>query len=289
MRKPEKPDYQKSGIIDVGGGMRGIYAAGAFDRCIDDGIVFDLAIGISAGSANVASYVSGQRGRNIAFYADYTQRPEYMSARNFIHDGSYLNMDYIYGTLSNEDGENPFDYDAFVASPTEVLVGTCVAETGETHYFTKSDFKRNEYKPMMASSSIPFVCKPYTIDGVDYYDGALGDTVPLEKAYEWGCTKVVLVLTKPADSLRKAGKDVVLARMIQGRYPEAAERLYKRAERYNFGVELAKALEEDGLCLVLAPDDTCGVDTLTKDPVAMMELYAKGYDDAGKIKGFLGK
>lgn len=278
---------QKTGIIDVGGGMRGIYAAGVFDRCIDDGIVFDLAIGISAGSANVASYVSGQRGRNIAFYADYTQRPEYMSVHNYLHDGSYLDMEYIYGTLSNDDGENPFDYDAFVASPTDVLVHACEAKTGNGHYFKKTDFKRNEYTPMMASSSIPFVCKPYEIDGIEYYDGALGDTVPLEKAYEWGCTKVVLVLTKPADVLRKAGKDIVLARMIQGKYPEAAERLYKRAERYNFGVTLAKVLEEDGLCLVLAPDDTCGVDTLTKDPVAMMELYAKGYDDAARIKEFL--
>lgn len=287
MKKPENSKHEKSGIIDVGGGMRGIYAAGVFDRCIDDEIVFDLAIGISAGSANVASYVSGQRGRNIAFYTDYTQRSEYMSAHNFLHDGSYLDMDYIYGTLSNEGGENPFDFDAFMASPTDVLVHACEAETGKGHYFGKSDFKRNGYTPLMASSSIPFVCKPYTINGTEYYDGALGDTVPLEKAYEWGCTKVVLVLTKPADALRKAGKDVVLARMIQGKYPEAAERLYKRAERYNFGVALAKALEEDGLCLVLAPDDTCGVDTLTKDPIAMMELYAKGYDDAGKIKGFL--
>lgn len=278
---------QKTGIIDVGGGMRGIYAAGVFDRCLDDGIAFDLAIGISAGSANVASYVSGQRGRNITFYADYTQRPEYMSIHNYLHGGSYLDMDYIYGTLSNDDGENPFDYDAFIASPTDVLIHACEAKTGNGHYFGKDDFKRNEYTPLMASSSIPFVCKPYIIDGVEYYDGALGDTVPLEKAYELGCTKVVLVLTRPADVQRKAGKDIVLARMVQNKYPEAAERLYKRAERYNFGVALAKALEEDGLCLVLAPDDTCGVDTLTKDPIAMMELYAKGYDDAAKIKGFL--
>lgn len=289
MAETGKPKQDKYGIIDVGGGMRGIYATGVFDRCIDDGIVFDLAIGISAGSANVASYVSGQRGRNIAFYADYTQRPEYMSAHNFLHDGSYLDMEYIYGDLSNEDGENPFDYDAFVSSPTDVLVGACEAETGKTHFFDKSDFKRNSYTPMMASSSIPFVCKPYEISGVKYYDGALGDTVPLEKAYEWGCSKVVLVLTKPINEPRKSGKDVILARMIQRKYPEAAERLYKRAERYNFGVALAEALQEDGLCLIVAPDDTCGVDTLTKDPVAMMELYAKGYDDAGKIKPFLKK
>lgn len=280
-------NQKKAGIIDVGGGMRGIYAAGVFDKCLDDGVIFDLAIGISAGSANISSYVSGQRGRNITFYTDYTQRPEYMSARNFLHSGSYLDMEYIYATLSNDDGENPFDYDAFVASSTDVLVHACEAKTGRGHYFTKDDYKRNDYRPMMASSSIPFICKPYEIGGIEYYDGALGDTVPLEKAYEWGCEKVVLILTKPIAIPRKPGKDIVLAQMIQRKYPEAAKRLRSRAQRYNFGVELAKALEEDGLCLIVAPDDTCGVDTLTKDPSAMMKLYAKGYNDASKIKSFL--
>ena len=31
----------KLGVVDVGGGLRGIYAAGVFDRCLDAGIRFD--------------------------------------------------------------------------------------------------------------------------------------------------------------------------------------------------------------------------------------------------------
>ncbi|MBQ1390429.1 MAG: patatin-like phospholipase family protein, partial [Firmicutes bacterium] len=50
------------GIVDVGGGTRGIYGAGIFDYCLDQGIRFDLVIGVSAGSANGASYIAGQRG-----------------------------------------------------------------------------------------------------------------------------------------------------------------------------------------------------------------------------------
>lgn len=41
----------KTGIVDVGGGLRGIYAAGVLDYCMDKGIRFDLGIGVSAGSA----------------------------------------------------------------------------------------------------------------------------------------------------------------------------------------------------------------------------------------------
>lgn len=43
----------KTGVIDTGGGMRGIFATGVLDSCIERGIWFDLGIGISAGSANV--------------------------------------------------------------------------------------------------------------------------------------------------------------------------------------------------------------------------------------------
>ena len=36
------------GVVDAGGGYRGIYAAGVLDYCLDHGIQFDLGIGVSA-------------------------------------------------------------------------------------------------------------------------------------------------------------------------------------------------------------------------------------------------
>ena len=57
----------KTGIVDVGGGLRGIYAAGVFDWCLDQKILFDLCIGVSAGSANVVSYIADKGGEITAF------------------------------------------------------------------------------------------------------------------------------------------------------------------------------------------------------------------------------
>lgn len=51
----------KLGVVDVGGGLRGVYAAGIFDFCLTEGIGFDVCVGVSAGSANIASYAAGQR------------------------------------------------------------------------------------------------------------------------------------------------------------------------------------------------------------------------------------
>lgn len=72
----------KTGIIDAGGGLRGIYGAGVLDRCMEEGVQFDCCIGVSAGSANMCSYVAGQHGRNKPFYQDYSFRKEYMSVGN---------------------------------------------------------------------------------------------------------------------------------------------------------------------------------------------------------------
>lgn len=80
-------------------------------------------------------------------------------------------MDYVYGTLSNHDGENPLDYAALRDNPKEFVVVAANAKTGEAKYFDKRDIRQDDYNVFKASSSIPFVCKPYFIHGVPYYDG----------------------------------------------------------------------------------------------------------------------
>ena len=54
------PDM-KTGLVVEGGGMKCAYSAGILDRFLDEHITFDYCIGVSAGSANVASYLAGQR------------------------------------------------------------------------------------------------------------------------------------------------------------------------------------------------------------------------------------
>ena len=277
----------KTGIIDVGGGFRGIYACGVLDYCMDQKIQFDLGIGISAGSANLASFIAGQRGRHFIFYTEYGLRKQYASVGNFIRKRSFIDMDYVYGTLSNHDGENPVDYGALRDNPMEFIVVAANAETGEAKYFDKRDIRQDDYNVFKASSSIPFVCKPYFIQGTPYYDGALGDPVPVEKAFAMGCDRVVLLLTKPENVLRTPEKDEKLAARICKKYPNAAEKLRQRANRYNEGIALAQEYARQGKVRIVAPDDTCGVSTLSRDPADMKRLYDKGYADGEKVKSFM--
>lgn len=273
----------KLGIIDVGGGLRGIYGAGVLDRCLEEAVRFDCCIGVSAGSANMTSYAAEQHGRNKPFYLDYSFRKEYMSVGNLLRKHSYLDLDYVYGALSNAGGENPLDYPALMANPTEVVIVAADARTGRPVYFTKNDLRQDDYRPLMASCCIPVVERPYFIDSVPYYDGGLADPVPLKKAFSMGCDRVALILTKPIAPEPTGSRDQKLSWLLRRRYPAAARGLALRAERYNKTVRSALKLEQDGRVCVIAPDSTEGMSTLTKDKDSLEKMYQKGWRDADRL------
>ena len=274
------------GVVDVGGGLRGIYGAGVFDYCMDHHIRFDYCIGVSAGSANILSYAANQRGRNYDYYIRYSFRKEYMSAGNFIRSGSYLGMDYIYGTLYNAGGERPLNYPAVVRSRLPLRIVATSARTGEPVYFTQSDLKQDCYDVLKASCSLPVVNHPYMIGGEPYYDGGISDPIPVGKALRDGCDRLVVILTKPRGS---AGDDRVtrfFSRFIRGKYPKAAERMGLCNALYRTQLEELGTLERDGRALVIAPKSIYDMGTLTKDAKILQRLYDDAQEDARAIDGF---
>ncbi|RYQ25118.1 patatin family protein [Bifidobacterium pseudolongum subsp. globosum] len=274
-------------IIDVGGGFRAIFGAGVLDRCLEEGIAFDHCYGVSAGSANLTSFLAHQHGRNHTFYTQYAFRKEYASVNSFIHNHNFANLDYVYGTLSNHDGENPLDYEAFAANPAQFTVVACDARDGSTKYFTKDDMHYDDYDVLKASSAVPVACQPYVIDGVPYFDGGIADPVPVQKAIDDGCDRIVLVLTRPKDVIREQHKDAAPARILRRSRPEAAERLLERYATYNTEVAVAKQYEAEGKVLILAPEELYGLSTLSKTYEGLERMYRAGYGQAGRIAEFL--
>jgi len=156
-----------------------------------------------------------------------------------------------------------------------------------TVWSVMSYISQDDYSVMKASSAISFVCYPYPVGDTLYYDGALADPVPIEKAFGMGGDNVVVLLTLPVDTVRTSDRDIKLAARIRKKYPLTAEKLAQRAKRYNEGVTLAKSYANDGKALIVAPDDTCGVNTLSRDAGALNRLYEKGYRDGAKIVPFM--
>lgn len=275
------------GVVDVGGGLRAIYGVGVFDYCMDQGIAFDYCAGVSAGSANLASYLAGQRGRNYRFYTQYAFRREYMSFHNYIRRGSYIDLDYVYSALSNSGGEDPLDYAHLAGTPAQFIVVATDAQTGRSRYFSKSDMAQDKYDVFKASSALPVFCCPYRIGESVYYDGGISDPVPFERAFADGCDRVVVVLTRPVHYRRDGKSDARLSRLLRRKYPAAGEALRLRFQTYNHAVDRLEQAAASGRALVIAPDDCCGMDTLTKNRESMERLYQKGYADASKIAEWL--
>lgn len=278
------------GIIDVGGGLRGIYAAGVLDSCIDSGIHFDYAVGVSAGSANLSAFLAGQRGRNVSFYTNYSFRREYMSWHNFFRKKNYVDLDYVYGTLSNSGGEYPLDFGAIQKSGTVFKIVATEVETALPHYFdARVDMDWDDYGAISASCALPILNRPYLFRGNRYFDGGLSDPIPFHLAAEAGCDKIVVILTRPKDFYRLRSADQKYILPLKIRYPEIANAMRNRAELYNTQLDEAKELERQGKALIVAPDSIEGMKTLTKDYDVLVDMYSKGLKDGKKIPEFLEK
>lgn len=269
-----------TGILDVGGGMRGIFGAGITDCLLDEKVYLPYCIGVSAGSANLISYIAKQRGRNYRFYTRYAMRPEYMSLKNFLKKRSYFDLDYVYGTLSVTSGEDPVDYDAFFRAEQTLITVATRADNGKPQYFTNADFHTDDLSPLKASCAIPGVCKPYKVGDSLYFDGGVADPVPVEKALADGCDRLLVVLTKPLDFVKKPEHFRAAYSRALRAYPQIVEELETRAEVYNRGVEKARALASEGKAVILAPAGGYHVTAFTKDEKKLERLYREGYEAA---------
>lgn len=275
-----------TGVIDVGGGNRGAFGAGVLDYCLDHGIVFDYCIGVSAGSANCTSYIAGQRGRNLRFYTKYNISREAVSIRNGLRNHSMLNLDYIFRTVSDEDGEDPLNYEAFARSGQICKIVTTDAQTGNPVFFDKQDVRKNDYGVLSASCNLPVVNRAYIFRGREYYDGGLSDPIPVRYAFDDGCDKVVAILTLPKDYFRSSQDDKRAARLLRA-YPKIRERIINRASLYNRELEELLRLEKQGKVLIIAPHAKADMDTLGKNKAVIESLYREGYQSAEKILDFL--
>ena len=210
-----------------------------------------------------------------------------MSLSNFIFGGSYFNLDYIYGTLGNSDGENPLDYEAYQNNKADFFVVAEDAATGNAVYFTRNDIKKDDCRVLMASSSIPGINKPYNIGGKLYFDGALADPVPIQKAFIEGCDRVVLLLSKPMDEPIDYQTDVFLANLIRSQYPVSANKLMLRAEKYERSIALANQYASMNRLLFIAPEETFGITATKRTKQGIESLYAHGKEEGKKISAWL--
>ena len=281
----------KTGLVVEGGGMKCAYTAGILDGMLDERMNFSYAIGVSAGSSCLASFLAGQSDRNRRFFVEYVNDPRYISFENFRKTGNYFGLDYIYGEMSNSDGIDPLDYPAFEKNKTAFQVVATDAKTALPHYFNKDDVAQDDYRVFMASCAIPAACKPVAFGDALYFDGGVSDPLPIRHATAEGCDRIVIVMCRPRDIVRSTQKHKMLLSVALRKYPDIHEAILYRHKYYNDSLQFARKLEAEGKVMIIAPKEALPVDTYTKDAAVLQGIYETARSDfedvQEKLKEFL--
>ena len=250
-------------------------------------LTFAYCIGASGGAGNLASYLAGQRGRNLRFFTEHIHSPGYFGLRSFLKTGNLFGLQYIYGTLTNSTGKDPLDFPTLKNNPAEYEVVVTNALTGKAEYFGKETMAQDDYRLIMASSAIPAACRPVELNDIPYFDGGLSDAIPVSRALEKGCDRLVVILSKMRDYVRKPQGMRFLYTMRCHQYPQIISLIDHRHIAYNQNLQEVFALEREGKAFVFAPSHPIHVGTYSMNEQSERDLYALGMEDFNKQKDAL--
>ncbi|MDR0903636.1 MAG: patatin family protein, partial [Ruminococcus sp.] len=240
-----------TGLVLEGGTLRGLFSAGVMDSFLENNIEFPYIIGVSAGIANAASYVSKQYGRTLFYLQKYRNDKRYMSVQNLLREGAYFGLDFAFNTIPNE--LVPFDYETFFQYKGKLIAGVTSAETGKMVYLDELRDNRT-WDILRASCALPGYFPAIRLYGKEYYDGGLRCSIPYAKALNDGCDKLVVVLTNPEGYVRKLKPSyVAMAELLKRKYPALEELFLTRYKVYNRQIEHINALEKEGRAIVFRP------------------------------------
>ena len=265
----------KTGLVLEGGGIRGIFSAGALDVLMEEGIEFDGGIGVSAGAAFGCNYKSRQPRRAIRYNLKYAKDPRYSSMRSLLSTGDLFNAQFCYHEIPEK--LDPFDWKAFRENPMEFYLVCTDVETGKPVYHlcdNDGDYEMLEW--FRASGSMPMVSRVVELGGYKLLDGGISDSIPLRFMEEQGYERNVVILTRPAGYAKHSSKMMgVMSRALKD-YPETVKALENRHVMYNQEVAYVRKREAGKYALVIRPDSEIDVGRVEHDRIKIREAYKAG-------------
>lgn len=279
----------KTGLILEGGAMRGMFTAGVMDVMMENDIVFDGAIGVSAGAAFGCNYKSKQIGRAARYNMKYCDDKRYCGIGSLIKTGNIFSTDFAYGEVPMK--KDIFDFYTYKNNPMEFYVVCTDIESGEAVYHRYDDFSDHGFDWIRASASMPLVSEIVEIDGVKMLDGGVADSIPLKYFESIGYDRNVVILTRPGDYRKKKNNIIPLIKLKYKKYPEFVKAMEERHIKYNETLEYIAAEEQKGNVLVIRPDEALPVGRIERNRDNLKAAYEIGRNTAirklDKVKKFL--
>ena len=264
----------KTGLVLEGGGMRGVFTSGVLDTFMKHDLYFRYIVAVSAGACNGMSYVSRQPRRARISNIDYLARYKYIGIRHLVTQGCIFDRELLYDKFPNQ--LLPFDFDEYFkhAKDFEMVTTNCL--TGKTMYLSETSDRQRSLDIVRASSSLPYVSKIVTVDGIPMLDGGIIDSIPINRAIETGHEHNVVILTRNKD-WRDTGKDRKVPAFIYKNYPRLRVALSHRHVVYNQQIDLIDRLEAEGKITCIRPMRPMEVGRIENDVEKLERLYEEGF------------
>lgn len=189
---------QRTAFVLAGGGSRGAVQVGMLEELIRRGIRADRVFGASVGAINGAAYAGNPTPAGAEQMADIWRAVKgtdifprgtfdgpwaFLQKRAAVHANSGLRAIIEAG----------IDYDDLEDAAIPIEVVTTSLTDGRERWLARG----RAVDAILASSAIPSIFPPVTIDGDVLVDGGVVNNVPISRALSAGCDRIYVLLCGP--------------------------------------------------------------------------------------------
>ena len=270
----------EAGLVVEGGGMRGVYTAGVLDYFMEKNLYFDDCYGVSAGACHISSYVSKQIGRSIKVTLDYINDKRYCSVNSLIKTGDMFGVEMLYDLIPNK--LELYDYDTFNKFKGNFYSVVTNCKTGKAEYIKIKDMKK-DIIAVRASSSLPLLSRIVEINGKEYLDGGITDSIPIKKSIKDGHKKNVVILTRDKTYRKSKPKFLSFFKLKYKKYPNLVKAIENRYKIYNETLDFLEEEKAKNEVFIIQPKLPVKISRIEKDKDKLKALYNQGYEDAKEI------
>ena len=270
----------EAGLVVEGGGMRGVYTAGVLDYFMEKNLYFDDCYGVSAGACHISSYVSKQIGRSIKVTLDYINDKRYCSINSLIKTGDMFGVEMLYDIIPNK--LELYDYDTFNKFKGNFYSVVTNCKTGKAEYIKIKDMKK-DIIAVRASSSLPLLSRIVEINGKEYLDGGITDSIPIKKSIKDGHKKNVVILTRDKTYRKSKPKFLSFFKLKYKKYPNLVKAIENRYKMYNETLDFIEEEKAKNKVFIIQPKLPVKISRIEKDKDKLKALYNQGYEDAKEL------
>ena len=246
-------ENKKTALIVEGGGQRGVFSFGITDTFIKRNYdPFDIYMGVSNGVAVLCWYLIRETDNNLEKML-YAAKGDYLSYKNIL-----IGKDIIKFHQMHKDGEKMFKPSMEkiknnLKGKDYIAVVTDAIEANAEYY----SFGDGEWMPkMIASGTLPILVRtPSLIDGRRKFDGGVADPLPVEKAYEMGAKKIIVIRTYEKKFRRKLKIENYIGALLSREYPKLRKALLVHDKTYNRALDFINNPPSDCEIVQLCPPE----------------------------------